>query len=73
MLQWTKNGVNVATGPTYTYYPSNGDIVHCMLESSSGCLVSPSLDSIFTPDIVMSVYLMKPAHTLASVRHSALL
>ncbi len=54
-LRWTKNGVNVATGPTYTYVPANGDIVHCMLLSSSTCLISSSFDSVFSSDITVSV------------------
>lgn len=65
-LRWTKNGVNVATGPTYTYVPVNGDIVHCMLLSSSTCLVSPSYDSIFSTDVTVNVLTELPPHVTIS-------
>jgi hypothetical protein len=55
LVRWTKNGINVATGYTYTYVPGNGDMVHCMLRSSSACLAAPAYDSIFTSDMTMSV------------------
>ena len=34
---WTKNGINVATGATYTYVPSTGDVVVCTMTSSYPC------------------------------------
>ncbi len=66
LVRWTKNGINVATGYTYTYVPGNGDMVHCMLRSSSGCLVSPVYDSIFTSDMVMSVLTEKQPRVTVS-------
>jgi hypothetical protein len=35
--RWTKNGVNVATGPTYTYVPATGDMVYCVMTSNYQC------------------------------------
>jgi hypothetical protein len=37
MLLWTKNGVNVATGPTFAFIPTAGDNVYCSMTSSSSC------------------------------------
>ncbi|MCW3123831.1 MAG: hypothetical protein JWQ38_3323 [Flavipsychrobacter sp.] len=39
--QWTKNGIPVATGPAYKYYPANGDILVCRMVSDYGCLLTP--------------------------------
>ena len=51
-FRWTKNGVNVATGPTYNYTPVNGDHVYCMLASSESCR---TLDSVFSNTIALTV------------------
>jgi|GEM_PF-5723821 len=40
MFRWTKNGVNVATGPTYSYIPAMGDLVYCTLTSNYLCRLS---------------------------------
>ncbi|MCF8451214.1 MAG: Ig-like domain-containing protein [Taibaiella sp.] len=37
VYQWTVNGVIVATGPSYTTIPANGDIVACQLTSNALC------------------------------------
>ena len=38
VYQWQVNGVNAGSGiPTYTYIPSGGDIVTCILTSSLSC------------------------------------
>ncbi len=50
--RWTQNSVNVATGPTYSYVPSNGDIVYAMLASNSACR---SKDSVFSNHVTMTV------------------
>lgn len=39
---WSVNGVNVATGPTYTAFPANGDLVRCYLNSSDPCALTTS-------------------------------
>ena len=37
--QWQVNSVNVGSGAsTYTYNPSGGDIIHCILTSSLSCI-----------------------------------
>jgi len=39
--QWKVNGINVGTNqPTYSYIPSNGDSVRCILTSSEQCTSS---------------------------------
>jgi hypothetical protein len=49
-FRWTKNGVNVATGPTYTYVPNMGDVVYCMITSNYVCR---SVDTAFSSNITM--------------------
>ncbi|GAA4459441.1 hypothetical protein GCM10023093_00440 [Nemorincola caseinilytica] len=49
--RWTKNGINVATGPTYTYTPANGDVVYCMITSNYICR---SIDTALSTDITMT-------------------
>ncbi len=34
---WTKNGINVATGPAYTYMPLDGDMLICTMTSNFLC------------------------------------
>jgi hypothetical protein len=41
LYQWQVNGVNlggVSPSPTFTYLPSNGDIVTCLLTSNASCV-----------------------------------
>ncbi len=52
LLRWTVNGVNVATGPTYTYVPATGDVVYCALLSSFPCILA---DSVFSNHITMTI------------------
>ena len=62
--QWRKNGVNVSTGSSYTYSPSNGDSVLCVLTSNAPC-ASPGtvgstaiymvVNSTVTPSISIAV------------------
>ncbi|MCF8449464.1 MAG: T9SS type A sorting domain-containing protein [Taibaiella sp.] len=49
---WTKNGVNVATGSSYTYIPANGDLVYCQLTSNYACR---SVDIAMSSTITMAV------------------
>jgi len=49
--RWTRNGVNVATGPAYLYVPSNGDVVYAMMASSATCRTA---DSVFSNHITMN-------------------
>jgi uncharacterized protein (TIGR02145 family) len=49
-FQWQVNAVNVGTNsPSYTYNPSNGDLVSCILTSSIACpLGNPATSNIIT-------------------------
>jgi len=49
--RWTKNGVNVATGPEYIYTPTFGDNIYAMMESSATCR---TIDSVFSNTIAMA-------------------
>lgn len=61
---WTKNGVNVATGPAYTYVPANGDVVHVKLYSSHPCR---TLDSVVSSDVTITVApFVSPSVTLTA-------
>jgi len=45
--QWQVNGVNVGTNsPNYTYNPSNGNLVSCILTSSETCTTNNPASSI---------------------------
>ena len=46
--QWQVNGVNVgANSPTYTYIPSNGNVVKCILTSNLRCVTNnPAFASV---------------------------
>lgn len=37
---WTKNGMNVAVGPTYSHIPVNGDVIVCTITSDYPCAVA---------------------------------
>jgi hypothetical protein len=49
---WTKNGINVATGPGYIYEPVNGDVVVVTLTSNYLCRTADNATSL---PVVMSV------------------
>jgi hypothetical protein len=49
---WTQNGINVATGPTYTYVPANGDLIYCTMTSNYACR---SVDNALSTTIAMVV------------------
>lgn len=53
-FRWTKNGVNVATGPTYSYHPGSGDNIYCMLTSASTCIAAGLPDTFFSNTITMA-------------------
>lgn len=52
LLRWTRAGVNVATGPTYTTIPADGDVVYCTMHSSIACSAT---DSVLSNLIGMTV------------------
>lgn len=44
-FRWVKNGINVATGPTYTFLPADGDNVYVVMNSSYACTFVDSVSS----------------------------
>ncbi|PZF71496.1 NHL domain-containing protein [Taibaiella soli] len=43
--QWTVNGVSMgATGTNFSYIPSNGDVVNCIMTSNAACAI-PAIDT----------------------------
>ncbi len=51
-MQWLKNGLPVGAGSTYSYYPSNGDIITFKLESNFNCRLA---DVVFGNPVTMTV------------------
>ncbi len=47
---WTKNGINVATGPTYSFLPTGGDVVYCTMTSNYSCR---TIDTAVSPNTLM--------------------
>lgn len=43
--QWTENGINVATGVSYTTVPNNGDIIFCIMTGASACATTTGATS----------------------------
>ncbi len=50
--KWVKNGIYVATGPSYSFVPANGDVVYNVMHSNFACR---SIDSASSSHITMSV------------------
>ena len=48
LFVWSINGVILAGTPTYTYTPSDGDIVRCWFISSLGCAVPDTASAVLT-------------------------
>jgi len=49
---WTENGINVATGPSYIFTPTNGDTLIVTMTSNYPCLATPfAVSSIFIIDV----------------------
>lgn len=44
-IRWNKNGINVATGLTYSFVPANGDVVYCVMGSTYPCRLTDSVTS----------------------------
>ncbi len=55
---WVKNGINVATGPTYSYIPVEGDSVYCEMTSNYVCRSS---DLAMSSAIIMHTQASAPA------------
>ncbi len=51
-VQWKKSGVNIGTGLSIPYSPTNGDIIYCVLASNAVC---PTLDTVYSNNITMTV------------------
>ena len=69
LLRWTRAGVNVATGPTYTTIPNDGDAVYCTMHSSIACSAT---DSVISNVIGMTVEpVITPAVTVTATRSVA--
>lgn len=45
LIRWRKNGIYVATGPSYSYVPAVGDSIQCLLFSNSPCRTADSVYS----------------------------
>jgi uncharacterized protein YjdB len=45
IYQWAVNGVNSGTGNTFSYVPTNGDVVSVMLTSSAVCATPATVNS----------------------------
>jgi hypothetical protein len=62
---WTKNGINVATGPSLINTPADGDIYSCTITSNYACRTA---DIAVSSDLVMSVLAGQtaPAVTIAA-------
>lgn len=52
VMTWLNNGVEVASGATYSYYPSNGDIITFKLGSNFNCRLA---DEVFAVPVTMTV------------------
>ncbi|MCD6013250.1 MAG: C-terminal target protein [Flavipsychrobacter sp.] len=65
-LVWLKNGLEVGTGSSYSYYPSNGDIITFKLESNFNCRLS---DVVFGNPVTFTVE--NPVLPIVTVTSSA--
>ncbi len=63
--QWVKNGVDVGSGATYNFLPTDGDNIFCWMYSSLSCAL---LDSVASNNIVMAVpQLYIPAVSITAI------
>jgi hypothetical protein len=73
MYQWLKNGTNAGTNSTtYTYLPTNGDSVRCVLTSNAPCAVpaqvsSNSINMVINPNIITSLTITGDTNVLTGV------
>ncbi len=54
-FNWTVNGVAVWTGPTWTYYPANGDVIRVLMHTSVPCRTVDTVSDVLR--ITVSPYL----------------
>jgi hypothetical protein len=69
--QWKKNGVNVATGATYTTTTlANNDTITCIMTSSLSCAIDPSFSNAIivtvSPSVTPSISISASATTICS-------
>ena len=65
-FEWIKNGINVASGLTYTFLPIDGDNVFCWMHSDLTCALADTVHSdnninmrvppIYVPDVTIATY-----------------
>ncbi len=65
-FRWTKNGVNVATGPVYVMVPANGDNVFCLMASAASCR---TVDTVLSNHIIMTT--QNPVPVSVSITQSS--
>ncbi len=68
---WTKNGINVGTGPTFSYTPAEGDRVYCTMASNASCVfpstaVSPTSILHLSPVSVNSIAITVSSSSIVS-------
>ena len=69
--QWKVDGVSMGTGSSYSYVPSNGDIIICTLTSSAACatpgtVTSVSITMTVSPVVVPTISISTPATTICA-------
>ncbi len=53
LYQWIVNGVDVSSTYDFTYTPSDGDIIECMMVTNAIC---PSIDSVLSTPLSITVH-----------------
>ncbi len=69
--QWMVNGISVGTGNTYSYTPSNGDVVKCILRSNATCAfpdtaASASIMMVVTPTVTPTIHITSSATSVCA-------
>ena len=67
--KWVKNGIYVATGPSYSFVPASGDVVYNVMHSTFACR---SIDSAISSHITMAITpAVTPVVTISAVSTTA--
>ena len=72
IFYWFKNNVQVASGPVYSYIPSNGDVVYSRMVSNYFCRTVDTVSSskmkikVITPDIPNVTISASPGTTIGA-------
>ncbi len=70
--QWTVNGINVGTNsPTFTYTPSDSDLVSCILTSNDTCssnnpATSDTIMMVVYPSLPVSIFITPSANPVCA-------